>query len=331
LTGRPVVLEAKQEPKTKTSDSGGKKEAENSARPKKKSRTKPSEITWKTCPSLPDGWKTRIVFWSDREKPLFLTPSGKTLTSRKAVLAAMQLIGGYSQDDFDKVKKGSHKRKKKPNNQWVQTKKKGKRKQEGKGTIGKVKETKGQKKTGNNGEKSATVEKSTTVESKESKTKTKAKAPTGMSRALTKLAKQYVGYLDGEGRKKLRHCHVNLDPVVITETEKKMAVDMLSADMTGAVESEMSSRPIPPNSSSSSSVHNPDSSLPSLPPRLDSVEATNSSAVSSSSTTLAFTSSCDTPPASLQPDSSLAHLKPDQSSSNQEGNPLQGRDEERNL
>ena len=39
----------------------------------------------------------RIVFWSDREKPLFLTPSGKTLTSRKAVLAAMQLIGGYSQ------------------------------------------------------------------------------------------------------------------------------------------------------------------------------------------------------------------------------------------
>ena len=59
----------------------------------------------------------------------------------------MQLIGGYSQvqknkvsdheqqcqtslstqEDFEKVKKGSHKRKKKPNNQWVQTKKKGKR------------------------------------------------------------------------------------------------------------------------------------------------------------------------------------------------------------
>ena len=40
---------------------------------------------------------SRIVFWSDREKPLFLTPTGKTLTSRKAVLAAMEVIGGYSQ------------------------------------------------------------------------------------------------------------------------------------------------------------------------------------------------------------------------------------------
>merc|ERR1719341_336558 len=167
LLGRPVVLEAKQEAKTKTKNGGGEKEAEPSVRPKKKSRMKPSEITWKTCPSLPDGWKTRIVFWSDREKPLFLSPSGKTLTSRKAVLATMQLIGGYSQEDFEKVKKGSHKRKKKPNNQWVPTKKKGK----GKGTIGKVKDTtKGQKKTGNNGEKIAKVE------SKEGKAKTKATA-----------------------------------------------------------------------------------------------------------------------------------------------------------
>jgi len=296
LPGRPVVLEAKQEAKTKTSNSAGKKEAENSARPKKRSRTKPSEITWKTCPSLPDGWKTRIVFWSDREKPLFLTPSGKTLTSRKAVIAAMQLIGTYSQEDFEKVKKGSHKRKKKPNNQWVPTKKKGKGK--GKGTIGKVKDTtKGQKKTGNNGEKIAKVE------SKEGKAKTK--APRGLSRALTKLAKQYVGYLDGEGRKKLRHCHVNLNPVAITEAEKKMAVDML------AVQSEMSSRPTP---RSSSIAHNPDSSLPSLPPRLD---------------TLALTSSRSPPPT----DPSLTHLKPDQSSSNQEGerNPLQVRGEEQNL
>ena len=77
------------------------------------------------------------------------------------------------------MKKASHKRKKKPNNQWVQTKKKGK----GKGTIGKVKDaTKGQKKTANNGEKSAKVE------LKEGKAKTK--APRGLSRALTKLAKQ---------------------------------------------------------------------------------------------------------------------------------------------
>merc|ERR1719471_2428415 len=133
LPGRPVVLEAKQEAKSiKASKSAGKKEDDDSTRPKKRSRTKPSEITWKTCPSLPDGWKTRIVFWSDREKPLFLTPSGKTLTSRKAVLAAMEAIGGYSQADFEKVKKSSHKRKKKPHSQWVQTKKKGKRKQNGK-------------------------------------------------------------------------------------------------------------------------------------------------------------------------------------------------------
>ena len=79
------------------------------------------------------------------------------------------------------MKKGSHKRKKKPNNQWVPTKKKGKGK--GKGTIGKVKDaSKGQKKAANNGEKIAKVE------SKEGKAK--AKAPRGLSRALTKLAKQ---------------------------------------------------------------------------------------------------------------------------------------------
>merc|ERR1719397_1348348 len=253
----------------------------------------------------------RIVFWSDREKPLFLTPSGKTLTSRKAVVAAMQLIGTYSQEDFEKVKKGSHKRKKKPNNQWVPTKKKGKG--NGKGTIGKVKDTtKGQKKTGRNGENSAKVE--------PKQGKAKSKAPRGLSRVLTKLAKQYVGYLDGEGRKKLRHCHVNLNPVAITEAEKKMAVDML------AVQSEMSSRPTP---RSSSIAHNPDSSLPSVPPRLDSLEAMNSSALSLSSTTLALTSSRSPPPTGP----SLTHLKPDQSSSNQEGerNPLQVRGEEQNL
>ena len=33
---------------------------------------------------------------------------------------------------------------------------------------------------------------------------------------------RYVGYLDGEGRWKLRHCHVNLHPVAITEAEKKV-------------------------------------------------------------------------------------------------------------
>merc|ERR1712181_157114 len=174
----------------------------------------------------------------------------------------------------------------------------------------------GQKKTANNGEKISKVE------SKEGKAKTK--APRGLSRALTKLAKQYVGYLDGEGRKKLRLCNVNLNPVAITEAEKKMAVDLLAVDKTGVVESEMSSRPTP--HSSSSIALNPDSSLPSLPPRLDSLEATKGSVVSSSSTT----SSCSPLPPT---DPSLTHLKPDQSSSNQEGerNSLQVRGEEQNL
>ena len=38
----------------------------------------------------------------------------------------------------------------------------------------------------------------------------------------TMSLQRYVGYLDGEGRKKLRHCHVNLHPVAITEAEKKV-------------------------------------------------------------------------------------------------------------
>ena len=33
---------------------------------------------------------------------------------------------------------------------------------------------------------------------------------------------RYVGYLDGEERKKLRHCNVNLHPVAISEAEKKV-------------------------------------------------------------------------------------------------------------
>merc|ERR1712192_71457 len=155
----------------------------------------------------------------------------------------------------------------------------------------------GQKKTANNGEKISKVE------SKEGKAKTK--APRGLSRALTKLAKQYVGYLDREGRKQLRHCHVNLNPVAITEAEKKIAVDMMAVDRSGGVESEMSSRPTP--RSSSSIALNRDSSLPSLPPTLDSLEAAKSSS-SSSSPPLALASSCSPLPPT---DPSLTHLKPD--------------------
>ena len=94
----------------------------------------------------------------------------------------------------------------------------------------------------------------------------------------------------------------------------QMAVEMLSVDKTGSVESEMSSRPIP------------DSSLALPPSRPESQEGKNSSPAfssnlpSSSSTGsfLAPTSSSSLPPTLLQSDSSLTDLKPDQSSSNLE-------------
>ena len=57
----------------------------------------------------------------------------------------------------------------------------------GKGSIGKVKETKGQKKTANRGEKKS-EEKEGKAKAKEGKAKPR--APRGLSRALTKLAKQ---------------------------------------------------------------------------------------------------------------------------------------------
>ena len=102
----------------------------------------------------------------------------------------------------------------------------------------------------------------------------------------------------------------------------QMAVEMLSVDKTGSVESEMSSRPIP------------DSSLALPPSRPETQEGKNSSPAfssnlpSSSSTTsfLAPTSSSSLPPTLLQSDSSLTDLKPDQSSSN-----LEEKKEEPNL
>ena len=95
----------------------------------------------------------------------------------------------------------------------------------------------------------------------------------------------------------------------------QMAVEMLSVDKTGSVESEMSSRPIP------------DSSLALPPSRPETQDGKNSSPAfssnlpSSSSTTTSFlapTSSSSLPPTLLQSDSSLTDLKPDQSSSNLE-------------
>eukprot|EP00092_Neocalanus_flemingeri_P004097 GFUD01004409.1.p1 GENE.GFUD01004409.1~~GFUD01004409.1.p1 ORF type:complete len:1441 (+),score=264.42 GFUD01004409.1:78-4400(+) len=111
LAGRPTILQAKQD-----------KKPTNSPKP----RT--SDVGWKTCHStLPVGWKTRTHFWSDREKHVFLSPEGKIFTSRKSVLACMELAGIYPQEDFDKVRKALHrKRKRKINSQWVPLKRKSK-------------------------------------------------------------------------------------------------------------------------------------------------------------------------------------------------------------
>ena len=173
---------------------------------------------------------SRIVFWSDREKPLFLTPTGKTLTSRKAVLAAMEVIGGYSQVikmmawwfswEVWGISMSSNVKHILPYRRtlrkWKRVPTSGRRSQttsgckprrkengsffprhclycisflhrKGKGSIGKVKETKGQKKTANRGEKKS-EEKEGKAKAKEGKAKPR--APRGLSRALTKLAKQ---------------------------------------------------------------------------------------------------------------------------------------------
>jgi len=108
--GRPTILQAKQD-----------KKSPNTSKP----RT--SDVGWKTCNStLPAGWKTRTHFWSDREKHVFLSPEGKNFTSRKSVLAYMELAGKYSPEDFEKVRKTLH-RKRKLNNQWVPSKRKTKK------------------------------------------------------------------------------------------------------------------------------------------------------------------------------------------------------------
>ena len=106
-TGKPTILESKQ----KTSRS--------------------SEIIWRIDQlTLPDGWKTRTLYWTDREKHFYLSPEGKIFSSRKSVLEFMQQCGTYSDNDFDKVRKGMvrKKRKKMDNDQWVPVKKKQRKK-----------------------------------------------------------------------------------------------------------------------------------------------------------------------------------------------------------
>merc|ERR1712039_436950 len=109
-TGKPTILESKKEQKS----------------------TKGSEIVWKVCmQTLPSGWKTRTLYWTDREKHFYQDPEGKTFTSRKSVIAFMEACGTYSETDLNKVRKGMNKKRKrkmKNNDQWVPVRKKSKRK-----------------------------------------------------------------------------------------------------------------------------------------------------------------------------------------------------------
>ena len=86
-----------------------------------------SEIVWRVClQSLPAGWKTRTLYWTNREKHFFLSPEGKIFSSRKAVVEYMDQCGIYTEEDFEKVKKGINKKKKKKmdNDQWMPGKRK---------------------------------------------------------------------------------------------------------------------------------------------------------------------------------------------------------------
>ena len=104
--GKPTILESKQKP------------------------SRGSEIVWKVClQSLPAGWKMRTLYWTNREKHFYLSPEGKIFPSRKAIVEYMQQCGTYSEQEFEKVKKGmSRKRKRNNNDQWVPLRKKQKRK-----------------------------------------------------------------------------------------------------------------------------------------------------------------------------------------------------------
>merc|ERR1712029_605088 len=85
-TGKPTILESKQKP------------------------ARGSEIIWKVClQTLPVGWKTRTLYWTDREKHFYQSPEGKVFSSRKSVLEFMEQCETYSESDFDKVRKGRKK------------------------------------------------------------------------------------------------------------------------------------------------------------------------------------------------------------------------------
>ena len=104
-TGKPTILESKQKP------------------------ARGNEIVWKVClQSLPAGWKMRTLYWTNREKHFYLSPEGKIFPSRKAILEFMQSCGTYSEQDYEKVKKGINRKRRKDNDQWVPLRKKQKKK-----------------------------------------------------------------------------------------------------------------------------------------------------------------------------------------------------------
>ena len=103
--GKPTILESKQKP------------------------SRGNEIVWKVClQSLPAGWKMRTLYWTNREKHFYLSPDGKIFSSRKAIVEFMEQCGTYSEQDFEKVKKGINRKRRKDNDQWVPLRKKQKKK-----------------------------------------------------------------------------------------------------------------------------------------------------------------------------------------------------------
>ena len=103
--GKPTILESKQKP------------------------SRGNEIVWKVClQSLPAGWKMRTLYWTNREKHFYLSPEGKIFSSRKAIVEFMEQCGTYSEQDFEKVKKGINRKRRKDNDQWVPLRKKQKKK-----------------------------------------------------------------------------------------------------------------------------------------------------------------------------------------------------------
>ena len=96
-----------------------------------KQKSGKSEIIWRVDAStLPTGWKTRTLFWTNREKHFYMSPEGKIMSSRKAVLEFMEQCGTYTEDEFEKVRRGVNKKRKKKtdNDQWVPGRRKQKKK-----------------------------------------------------------------------------------------------------------------------------------------------------------------------------------------------------------